>query len=95
MTAPQRAADRLLNRLTQPAAGDRPNTRCVTAEVVAVDVGASEDGVALITVKWSGGQDYASYVDSYTPVVGHVVDCGYNGAALHIHGRLIGIPPEV
>lgn len=95
MTAPRRAADRLINRLKEPPAGTPPTTRCVTAQVVAIQAGASVDGLALVTVEWNGTQTYASYLPSYTPVVGHWVDCGYNGAQLHIHGRLVGIPPEV
>lgn len=94
MTAPRRAADRLVNRLTVPDAGT-PTGSWATAEIASIAIGGGADGNDLVTVTWRGDTYQASHGSTYTPVVGHVVLCAYNGAELFVLDRIIGTPPEV
>lgn len=80
----------LLEYLTALAGADSP---LLVGEVTAIDVGASVDGVDLVTVDWLGTETYATYLASYTPVVGHVVAM-VRTQPLLILGRIVGTPPS-
>lgn len=71
---------RFVERLTTEPGADTTNSRFVTATVVSL---------TPLTVRWLGTNAPAKQISSYTPVVGHVVECRYNGAQLVVHGRII------
>lgn len=89
-----RAGKRLADQIataSAPAAKLDP-----VAVVTNVAAGAAADGNALVTVDWMGDSYQASYLNTYTPVVGHVVRIEWlasNGTGqLLILGRIIGTP---
>jgi hypothetical protein len=93
VTAPRQAAARLVNHLKNPPAGSKAGPHQV-ATVTAITAGGAVGGGTLVTVSWRGTAAYAAYGSTYTPAVGHVVLCAYDGTRLTIIDRIIGQPPE-
>lgn len=70
---------------------DTPSPVLVGTITGLVPAGAA-DGNALVTVNWQGAQVYATYLASYTPVIGHVVAM-LRTQPLLILDRVVGTPP--
>jgi hypothetical protein len=63
------------------------------ATVSSVSAGGSQDGNALVAVRWRGAEvTVAGYAASYTPVVGHRVVCALIDNQVEIMHRSIGHP---
>ncbi|WP_416902765.1 hypothetical protein [Micromonospora echinospora] len=61
--------------------------------VATVTPGAASDGNAAVTVTWNGAEVPAVYLESYSPVVGHIVYVQVQPPApLVILGRVLGKP---
>lgn len=63
-----------------------------TAQITAITVGGGTDGQDLVTVLYLGATLKFPHLDSYTPVVGHMVVLDRVGGSWTIIGRPVGFP---
>lgn len=64
----------------------------LTATVDSVTAGAAADGNAQLVISIDGDLVASPYLESYTPVVGHLVRVELTDGSPLVTGRIIGLP---
>lgn len=85
-------ADRLVRQQLDRRVADLPDWP--TAVVTAVTAGGGTDGQDLVTVNYLGSIQKLPHLDTYTPVIGHVVALARVNGLPTVIGRPIGFPPD-
>jgi hypothetical protein len=83
---------KLADAITAAAAQPPSAVQACNGVIKQVDPGASVDGRAQATVTVLGSDTLAPYLDSYTPIVGHLVRVEFTQGSPLIIGRVVGLP---
>lgn len=94
LTPGARRLAREQNANRPPTPQGAPASWVETGVIASVTADAGADGHDLAAVTYRGATQYAAYLDSYTPVVGHVVLLAVTTqGSLIIFDRIRGTPP--